>query len=125
MKEQFKVIEIDNEIMTLEVNHSGGCHSCEANSGCGTGILANYFNHYSIFNKPYQSGVSVGDFVTLEIPLSELFLRAFMLYIAPILALFLGGAIGMVLFPQQEFWHILFSGAGFIVALFGCRWFVK
>ncbi len=121
MKKQFKIIEIDNEIMTLEVNHSGGCHSCEANSSCGTGILANYFNHY----KPYQSGVSVGDFVTLEIPLSELFLRAFMLYIAPILALFLGGAIGMMLFPQQEFWHILFSGAGFILALFGCRWFFK
>ncbi len=125
MKKQFEVIEIDNEIMALKVNHSGSCHSCEASSGCGTGILANYFNHYSVFNKPYQSGVSVGDFVTLEISSSKLFLRAFMLYIAPILALFLGGAIGVVLFPQQEFWHILFSSIGFIAALLGCRLFFK
>ncbi|BBB22530.1 sigma-E factor negative regulatory protein RseC [Abyssogena phaseoliformis symbiont OG214] len=125
MKEQFEVIEIDNEMMTLKANQTGGCHSCEASSGCGTGILANYFNHYSVFNKPYQSGVSVGDFVTLEISSSELFLRAFTLYIAPILALFLGGAIGVALFPQQEFWHILFSGIGFIAALFSCRWFFK
>ncbi|ABL02215.1 positive regulator of sigma(E), RseC/MucC [Candidatus Ruthia magnifica str. Cm (Calyptogena magnifica)] len=125
MKEQFEVIEIDNEIMTLKVNQTGGCHSCEASSGCGTGILANYFNQYSVFNKPYQNGVSVGDFVTLEISSSELFLRAFMLYIAPILTLFLGAAIGMAFFPQQEFWHILFSGIGLIVMLFSCRWFFK
>ena len=54
MKEQFEVIALENQTMTLKVNRSGGCHSCSASSGCGTGILANYFDHYSVFNKPIQ-----------------------------------------------------------------------
>ena len=125
MKEQFEVIALENETMTLKVNRSGGCHSCEASSGCGTGILANYFDHYSVFNKPIQSGVAVGDFVTLEISSAELFSRAFMLYIFPILSLFAGSAIGMSLFPATELWQISFSLVGFIGALLLTKYFVK
>ena len=125
MKEQFEVIALENETMTLKVNRSGGCHSCEASSGCGTGILANYFDHYSVFNKPIQSGVAVGDFVTLEISSAELFSRAFMLYIFPILSLFAGSAIGMCLFPATELWQISFGLVGFIGALLLTKYFVK
>jgi len=125
MKEQFEVIALENETMTLKVNRSGGCHSCSASSGCGTGILANYFDHYSVFNKPIQSGVAVGDFVTLEISSAELFSRAFMLYIFPILSLFAGSAIGMSLFPATELWQISFGLVGFIGALLLTKYFVK
>ena len=125
MKEQFEVIALENETMTLKVNRSGGCHSCEASSGCGTGILANYFDHYSVFNKPIQSGVAVGDFVTLEISSAELFSRAFMLYIFPIHSLFAGSAIGMSLFPATELWQISFGLVGFIGALLLTKYFVK
>lgn len=125
MKEQFEVIALENETMTLKVNRSGGCHSCSASNGCGTGILANYFDHYSVFNKPVQDGVVVGDFVTLEISSSELFSRAFMLYIFPILSLFAGSAIGMSLFPATELWQISFGLAGFIGALLLTKYFVK
>ena len=125
MKEQFEVIALENQTMTLKVNRSGGCHSCSASSGCGTGILANYFDHYSVFNKPIQSGVAVGDFVTLEISSAELFSRAFMLYIFPILALFAGSAIGMSLFPATELWQISFGLVGFIGALLLTKYFVK
>ncbi len=125
MKEQFEVIALESETMTLKVNRSGGCHSCSASSSCGTGILANYFDHYTNFNKPVQSGVSVGDFVTLEISSSELFSRAFMLYIFPILALFIGSYAGMSLFPATELWQISFGILGFIVALLLTKYFVK
>ena len=102
MKEKFEVIEIENQTMTLKVNRSGGCNSCSASGGCGTGILANYFDHYSIFNKPLQAGVSVGDQVELEISSAELFWRAFQLYLLPLLALFAGSGLGMVYFPANE-----------------------
>jgi len=125
MKEQFEVIALENETMTLKVNRSGGCHSCSASGGCGTGILANYFDHYSVFNKPIQSGVTVGDFVTLEISSSELFSRAFMLYIFPILALFTGSYVGLRLFPATELWQISFGIFGFISALLLTKYFVK
>jgi sigma-E factor negative regulatory protein RseC len=125
MKEQFEVIALENETMTLKVNRSGGCHSCSASSGCGTGILANYFDHYSVFNKPIQSGVTVGDFVTLEISSSELFSRAFMLYIFPILALFIGSYIGLGLDSENELWQISLGITGFISALLLTKYFVK
>ncbi|MEO1939920.1 SoxR reducing system RseC family protein [Candidatus Thioglobus sp.] len=125
MKEQFEVIALDNEIMTLKVDRSGGCHSCEASSGCGTGILAKYFDHYSVFNKPVENGVAVGDFVTLEISSTELFSRAFMLYIFPILSLFVGSAVGMNLYPSTELWQISFGLMGFIGALLLVKYFLK
>ena len=125
MKEQFEVIALENETMTLKVNRSGGCHSCSASSGCGTGILANYFDHYTVFNKPLQDGVTVGDFVTLEISSSELFSRAFMLYIFPILALFIGSYIGLGLDSENELWQISFGITGFISALLLTKYFVK
>ena len=125
MKEQFEVIALENETMTLKVNRSGGCHSCSASSGCGTGILAKYFDHYSVFNKPVQSGVTVGDFVTLEISSSELFSRAFILYIFPILLLFIGSYIGLSLDPENELWQISLGVIGFIGALLLTKYFVK
>ncbi len=125
MKEKFEVIEIENKTMVLKVNRSGGCHSCSASSGCGTGILANYFNHYSIFNKPLQSGVSVGDMVVLEISSAELFWRAFQLYILPLLALFAGSLLGQVYFPMNELWQIAFGFIGFFSALIATKYFIK
>lgn len=125
MKKKFEVIEIENQTMVLKVNHSGGCHSCSASSGCGTGILANYFDHYSVFNKPLRSGVSVGDMVTLEISSSELFWRAFQLYILPLLALFVGSWLGMVYFPLNELWQITFGFSGFFTVLIATKYFIK
>ena len=115
MKEQFEVIALENQTMTLKVNRSGGCHSCSAN----------YFDHYSVFNKPIQSGVAVGDFVTLEISSAELFSRAFMLYIFPILALFVGSYVGLRLDSTNELWQISFGISGFVGALLLTKYFVK
>ncbi|WP_428087450.1 SoxR reducing system RseC family protein [Candidatus Thioglobus sp.] len=125
MKEQFKVIEIQNQTMILKVNRSGGCNSCSASSGCGTGILANYFDHYSTFSKPLKSGVLVGDTVTLEIKSAELFWRAFQLYIFPLLALFAGSILGSVYFPPNELWQIALGFSGFIGALLVAKYFIK
>lgn len=125
MKEKFEVIEIKNQTMTLKVNRSGGCNSCSASGGCGTGILANYFDHSSIFNKPLQSGILVGDMVTLEISSAELFWRAFQLYIMPLLVLFMGAGIGVVYFPQHELWQIAFGFSGFFGTLILTKYFIK
>jgi sigma-E factor negative regulatory protein RseC len=125
MKEHFKVIEIDNQTMKLKVNRSSGCHSCEASNGCGTGILANYFEQYTVFNKPLQSGVTVGDFITLEISSSELFYRAFQLYILPLFALFAGGIIGDKVYLASEEMQILLAFIGFFTSLLVTKYFTK
>ncbi len=125
MKEKFEVIEIENKTMVLKVNRSGGCTGCSASGACGTGILANYFDHYSVFNKPLQEGVAIGDIVTLEISAAELFWRAFQLYIVPLLALFVGTGVGSVYFPVNELWQISFGFSGFIGTLILTKYFIK
>jgi sigma-E factor negative regulatory protein RseC len=125
MKEQFEVIEVENQTMTLKVNRSSGCNSCSAQSGCGTGILAKYFEHYSVFNKPLKTGVSVGDLVTLEISSTELFYRAFQLYMMPLLALFAASILGDNLYPNQEGIQIVFAFSGFFASLLLTKYFVK
>lgn len=125
MKEKFEVIEIENQTMVLKVNRSGGCHSCSANAGCGTGILASTFGHATTFTKPLEAGVVVGDFVTMQISSAELFYRAFQLYILPLLALFIGALIGVKLFPLNELWQIGFGLVGFVGALLFTKYFLK
>ena len=125
MKEKFEVIEIENQTMKLKVNRSSGCHSCSASGGCGTGILANYFDHYSVFNKPLQNGVVVGDMVILEISPKELFYRAFQLYMLPLLALFAGGLLGSTIYPEHEAGQIILAFIGFFTSILLVKYSVK
>ena len=125
MQEQFEVIEIKDKAMKLKVNRSGGCSSCSASGACGTGVLSIYFDGFSIFNRPLQENVKVGDFVVLEISSKELFYRAFQLYILPLLALFAGGIVGGFYFPTNELWQILMGFSGFFISLLLLKYFTK
>jgi len=117
MKEEFEVIEIKNGTMTLKSNRPGGCHSCKSPGGCGAGIITNYVDTPTSFQKPIRDDVSVGDFVTLEISSSALFSYAFMFYMFPILLLFVGSYIGMTIYPENEPSQIIFGFTGFLSAI--------
>lgn len=125
MKEKFEVIKINKQTMQLKVRRLSSCHSCSIGDSCGTGILAKYFNHYSTFCKPLQTDVAVGDFVVLEISSSELFYRAFQLYMMPLLALFVSGILANSLYPDQEGIQIIFSFGGFFISLLLIKYFLK
>lgn len=125
IKEEFEVIEIKNQTMKLKVNRASGCHSCSLNSGCGTGLLSKYFEHYYVLNKPLKQGVKVGEMVTLEISSKALFYRAFQLYLLPLFGLFLGGLLGSVLYSTNEAGQIILAFAGFSACLLFIKYFIK
>lgn len=125
IREEFEVIEIKNQTMKLRVSRASGCHSCSANSGCGTGLLSKYFEHYSVFNKPLKQGVRVGDMVTLEISSKALFYRAFQLYLLPLLGLFAGGLLGSLFYPASEAGQIILAFAGFSACFLFIKYFIK
>jgi len=97
MKSDFQVVKIENNQMFLNVGNKNSCGSCAANKSCGTGVLAIYFDHFNTIAYPLRPGVKEGDLISLEISNKTLFLRAFALYIAPLLAVFLA------LFIMQTF----------------------
>ncbi len=89
MKSDFQVVKIENNQMFLNVGNKNSCGSCAANKSCGTGVLARYFDHFNIIAYPLRPGVKEGDLISLEISNKTLFLRAFALYIAPLLVVFI------------------------------------
>ena len=89
MKSDFQVVKIENNKMFLNVDNKNSCGSCAANKSCGTGVLARYFDHFNTVAYPLRPGVKEGDLITLEISNKTLFLRAFALYIAPLLVVFI------------------------------------
>jgi sigma-E factor negative regulatory protein RseC len=89
MKSDFQVVKIENNQMFLNVGNKNSCGSCAANKSCGTGVLARYFDHFNTIAYPLRPGVKEGDLISLEISNKTLFLRAFALYIAPLLVVFI------------------------------------
>ncbi len=89
MKSDFQVVKIENNQMFLNVGNKNSCGSCAANKSCGTGVLARYFDHFNTIAYPLRPGVKEGDLISLKISNKTLFLRAFALYIAPLLVVFI------------------------------------
>ena len=102
MKEDFEVIEITRDSMTIKADRQSGCNSCSSKSACGTGVLSDLFSGFSLFKRPLQKGVKAGDTITLEISSKELFLRASQLYLMPLLALFVGAYLSNLFFPSND-----------------------
>ena len=102
MKEDFEVIEITRDSMTIKADRQSGCNSCSSKSACGTGVLSDLFSGFSLIKRPLQKGVKAGDTITLEISSKELFLRASQLYLMPLLALFVGAYLSNLFFPSND-----------------------
>ena len=108
MKSDFQVVKIENNQMFLNVGNKNSCGSCAANKSCGTGVLARYFDHFNTIAYPLRPGVKEGDLISLEISNKTLFLRAFALYIVPLLVVFIAIFV-MQIFEFIESIQILVS----------------
>ena len=116
MKSDFQVVKIENNQMFLNIGNKNSCGSCAANKSCGTGVLARYFDHFNTIAYPLRPGVKEGDLISLEISNKTLFLRAFALYIAPLLVVFIALFV-MQIFEFIESIQILVSVV-FLLAAF-------
>jgi sigma-E factor negative regulatory protein RseC len=108
MKSDFQVVKIENNQMFLNIGNKNSCGSCAASKSCGTGVLARYFDHFNTIAYPLRPGVKEGDLISLEISNKTLFLRAFALYIAPLLVVFIALFV-MQIFEFIESMQILVS----------------
>ncbi len=125
MREDFEVIEISSNSMTLKANRQSSCNVCTSKGVCGTGILSGLFGGYSLFKKPLKNGVKEGDIVTLEISSKELFSRAMQLYLFPILGLFGGAYLSELLFPLNDIVQALMGLSAFLLVLLLLRVLIK
>ena len=125
MKEDFKVIEISRDSMTIKADRQSGCHSCSSKSACGTGVLSDLFSGFSLFKRPIQKGIKAGDTITLEISSKELFLRASQLYLMPLLALFVGAYLSNLIFPSNDIVQTLVGLSSLAASLVLLRFLIR
>ena len=91
IEEVARVLSVDNDYVTVEVEKTSGCGSCNAKGACGTSSLAGFFN----FKAPALTvkntlNAKVGDSVLLALPEQTLLIGSMLLYILPL--------VGMILF---------------------------
>lgn len=106
------VIAKDKAHVWVEVERSSSCQRCAIRQGCGTGAVANYLSYKPARVKAINlTGAEVGDEVMVGIPENVLVRSSFMLYIMPLLVMFLSAGLGETLAPY------LSSGEGVVTGL--------
>ena len=118
------VSESDGYVWLSSITRSG-CHSCEANQVCGTGLLSHLFGRRRFYLKVKNTlGVVAGDDVLISIPERSLLMASLLLYLFPVFVMFLFAVIAQSL-SLPELWVVVGSGfgllAGFIVARLLCK----
>ena len=98
IEQQATVIDCDDNTVWLEAERQSTCSQCQLKQGCGTGLLANHvgkrFSRISV-NKTFD--VTIGQQVRLAIPEQSLLQGTFVMYIMPLVLMFLFAAVAQAL----------------------------
>ena len=102
------------QVVLVETQIKSTCGSCEAQSNCGTGVIAKVFaSKRETLRFRLNELVEVGQKVSLGIPEENLLKASAIVYCLPLFALVLSAVIGQSILPlvglMAEGWLILFS----------------
>lgn len=109
----------------VEAERRTSCHGCTLSQGCGTGSIAKYLMIKPIIVKVSNPvGAEAGDRVIVGLPEKAFLRSSFMLYMLPLLAMFLGAGLGGTLasyFGGDEGLGVLLGLGGLAGGLLGVR----
>ena len=112
IEEQAIVKALKDDTAIIEVQRQNACHSCELNAGCGTGSLGRLLGfrrqRLSIKNPV---NLKIGDRVVIGLPDRSYLSASFLIYLLPLIFLFVFAAISHVVFGGVE-WLNVISGLG-------------
>lgn len=117
IEQQAQVTQVRNGEVWLSVRRQSGCQSCELKKGCGTGSLGRLFGlSEQVFRLPNQHNLKSGDRVIIAIPEKSYLLASLLIYLLPLLLMFLSGAIAESWW-QIEWLTVLMTLAGLFIGL--------
>jgi sigma-E factor negative regulatory protein RseC len=105
----------------VEIHRRGMCGSCQAEGSCSTNLLADFFAHRAQhrLKLPNTLNAKQGDYITVGLSETIFLKSAFLVYLLPILLLFIFGFIAQTFFaPLNELWVGVASLSGFAIGLF-------
>ncbi|MBL4637993.1 MAG: SoxR reducing system RseC family protein [Proteobacteria bacterium] len=119
IKQKATVIATDDTTVWLDTERQSTCSQCQVKKGCGTGMLANHVGkRFSRISVEKQGDVTVGQQVQLGIPEESLLQGALMMYMTPLVMMFLSAALAQVL----DFNEIMEIVTGFVGLAIGFYW---
>jgi sigma-E factor negative regulatory protein RseC len=91
------VVKTEDAIAYVQAERKLNCSGC-SESSCGTSVLANFFDRKTpLYCANNEVGAKVGDRVVVGLNESALFKGTLLLYLLPLLFLFVGAVAGSVL----------------------------
>lgn len=99
---QAVVIKIEDAVAYVQAERKTSCSGC-SESSCGTSVLANFFGQKApLYRARNEAGAKVGDRVMVGMDESALFKGTLLLYLFPLLLLFVGAVAGSSLAATAE-----------------------
>ncbi len=96
------VVKIEHAVAYVQAERKSSCSGC-GESNCGTSVLANYFGQKApLYRASNEVGAKVGDRVVVGLDESALFKGTLLLYLFPLLLLFVGAVAGSALAVSAE-----------------------
>lgn len=96
------VVKIEHAVAYVQAERKSSCSGC-SESSCGTSVLANFFGQKApLYRASNEVGAKVGDRVVVGMNESALFKGTLLLYLFPLLLLFVGAVAGSALAVTAE-----------------------
>lgn len=94
IEQKATVISRDGRLVWVEAERQSTCGQCQARKGCGTGLLAKHVGQrFSRLAVHTELDLKVGQQVMVFIPEQALLTGALMMYLLPLLGLFLAAVL--------------------------------
>ena len=96
------VVKIEHAVAYVQAERKSNCSGC-SESSCGTSVLANFFGQRTpLYRASNEVGAKVGDRVVVGMDESAMFKGTLLLYLFPLLLLFVGAVAGSTLAVSAE-----------------------
>lgn len=129
--ENATVVLIENNQTWIETQRKSSCGQCSANKGCGTSVLSKVLgNKLSKMKAINKIDAKVGDQVVVGLNEGSLLKGAFIIYMLPLLFLFLFSLAGQLIsqnlqINNSEVIIIIFAALGFYVGMRRVKFFSR
>jgi len=94
IEEQAFILELSGQTALVEIKHQSSCHSCDAQSSCGTSSLSQLFGnrpsqfYLTLDHSDASQTLKVGDVIVIGLEDQNYLNASILIYLLPLLFLF-------------------------------------
>jgi sigma-E factor negative regulatory protein RseC len=125
------VVKTDEQFAWVHTQRKSTCGQCAAQKGCGTNVFSKVLgNKHTELKAINAANAKVGDTVVLGLRESVLLKSAFIMYMLPLLMMFIFAVFTQFIFnavgnEASQFWIGIFAVTGLLLGFVYARYFAK